>query len=90
MSSDRQKIWCENLVPFGANWCVSNSFEQIFPEYPLMGSHSLENPVQGPDTKRRMRWNHDPVMTWYLSLENDMAADLMDKRVPPQTAQVAS
>jgi hypothetical protein len=37
-----------------------------------------------------MRWNHDPVMTWYLSLENDMAADLMDKRVPPQTAQVAS
>ena len=53
-----------------------------------MDGYGLEDAVQGADTERRMCWNHDPVVTWHLGLENDMAADLMDKRISPQTAKV--
>jgi len=63
--------------------------EQIFSEYSFVDGYGLEDTVQGADTERSMCWNHDPVVTWHLGLENDMAADLMDKRISPQTAKVA-
>ncbi len=47
-----------------------------------------ENRIQRPYAQRRMRRNGDPMMGGLLSLQNDMAANLMKSFVFPSFAKV--
>ncbi len=84
ITNSNDRFW----LGFNCNRAL-DPLEQIFSGYPFVDGYGLKDTVQGADTERRMCWNHDPVMTWHLGLEDDMATDLMDERIPPQTAKVA-